>query len=53
MQCPNGQQDKMTNNDLQNFTQKSKVRTTRTSLKSGDELSAVGCQFDFNPLKKN
>ena len=42
MQCPNGQQDKMTSNDLQNFTQKFKVRTTRTSLKSGDELKCPG-----------
>ena len=35
----NGQkkQDKMTNNDLQNTTQKAKDRATRTSLKTGDE----------------
>jgi hypothetical protein len=29
---------KMTNNDLQNTTQKTKDRATRTSLKTGDDL---------------
>jgi hypothetical protein len=39
----NGQkkQDKMTNNDLQNTTQKTKDRATRTSLKTGDERETI------------
>ena len=31
--------DKKTNNDLQNITQKTKDRTTRTLLKTGGELN--------------
>ena len=31
---------KITNNDLQNITQKTKDRATRTSLKTGSELIA-------------
>jgi len=40
----NGQtkKDKMTNNDLQNITQKTKHRATRTLLKIGDELRCSG-----------
>ena len=34
--------DKRTNNDLQNITQKSKDRVTRTSLKTGDEFRCYG-----------
>jgi len=38
----NGQKkkDKRTNHDLQNITQKTKDRATRTPLKPGDELNA-------------
>jgi hypothetical protein len=32
------QNDKLTNNDLQNITQKTKDRATRTPLKIGGEL---------------
>jgi len=32
----------MTNNDLQNITQKTKDRVTRTPLKSGGELQCSG-----------
>ena len=40
----NGQKkkDKRTNNDLQNITQKSKDRVTRTSLKAGVTSGAPG-----------
>ena len=34
--------DKRTNNDLQTFTQKTKDRVTRTSLKTGSELWCCG-----------
>jgi hypothetical protein len=34
--------DKMTNNDLQNITHKTKDRLTRTILKTGDELKCSG-----------
>ena len=33
--------ERRTNNDLQNITQKTKARATRTPLKAGDEL---GCK---------
>jgi len=33
---------KRTNNDLQNITQKTKDRATRTSLKTGAELGCPG-----------
>jgi len=35
-------QDKKTNNDLQNITQKTKDRATRTLLKTGGELGCSG-----------
>jgi len=40
----NGQtkKDKRTNNDLQNITQKTKDRVTRTPLKTGGELGCSG-----------
>jgi len=34
--------DKWTNNDLQNITHKTKDRVTRTSLKTGGELGCSG-----------
>jgi len=42
-QC-NGQvkYDKMMNNDLQNITQKTKDRATRTPLQTADELMCCG-----------
>ena len=38
MQWPKEKKDKMTNNDVQNITQKNKDRATRIPLKSGGEL---------------
>ena len=40
--------DKKTNNDLQNSTQKTKDRATRTKLKAGGELSSCNCLFVFS-----
>ena len=37
MQCAERKKDKRAKNDLQNTTQKTKDRATRTQLKSGDE----------------
>jgi hypothetical protein len=41
--------DKRTNNDLQNTTHKTKVRETRTALKTGGELRMVSntCKVRF------
>ena len=35
--------EKLTDNDLQNTTQKTTAQTTRTPLKSGGELKSSGC----------
>ena len=42
IQWQKGKRDKMTNNHLQNITEKTKGRATRTPLKSGGELMCSG-----------
>jgi hypothetical protein len=44
---------KMKNNDLQNTTQKTKDRATRTPLKTGDDLSVVVAGHNCEQLNED